>query len=395
MITSGVREKSDKIYEPQFWMLCCSSLFFFASFNMIIPELPAYLSSLGGGQYKGLIISLFTITAMISRPFSGKLADTIGRVPVVMVGSAVCLVCSLLYPLLTTIAGFLALRLVHGFSTGFTPTGQAAYLSDVIPSNRRGEAMGFLGTAGTLGMAAGPALGGFVGHELGINAVFYLSTAFAFLSIAIVFNLGETLKKKRKFHPEVLAIKRSDLFEPSVLTPCIAMVLTAYSYGVLFTLIPDFSEMSGIENKGLLFTYLLVSSLVVRLLAGKVSDIYGRRPVLIVSTLLICSSMLLLAQAETTLQVIIGVVVYGLGQGSTSPTLLAWATDLSDVNFKGRGISSLYISMEFGIGTGAFVSGLVYSNDPDNFPLTFTICSVLSLIAFLYLLVGRMRTIAT
>src|SRR5687767_7472677 len=99
-------------------MVCCSSLLFFASFNMIIPELPDYLTTLGGADHKGLIISLFTITALISRPFSGKLADKIGRVPVVMAGSIVCLICSLIYPVVSTVAGFLWLRLVHGFSTG-------------------------------------------------------------------------------------------------------------------------------------------------------------------------------------------------------------------------------------------------------------------------------------
>ena len=44
---------------------------------MIIPELPDFLSHLGGAEYKGLIISLFTLSAAISRPFSGKLADEI------------------------------------------------------------------------------------------------------------------------------------------------------------------------------------------------------------------------------------------------------------------------------------------------------------------------------
>jgi len=75
---------------------------------------------------------------MLSRPFSGKLADKIGRVPVIVVGSVVCFACSLVYPLVSTVAGFLMLRFVHGFSTGFTPTGTAAYLSDVIPAERRG-----------------------------------------------------------------------------------------------------------------------------------------------------------------------------------------------------------------------------------------------------------------
>ena len=146
-------QSTQKIYDYHFWLLCVSSLLFFASFNMIIPELPEYLTQLGGAEYKGFIISLFTITAMISRPFSGKLADKIGRVPVMIFGALVCFICSLFYPIISSLAGFFLLRFVHGFSTGFTPTGNTAYLSDIIPSQRRGEAMGILGTAGAVGMA--------------------------------------------------------------------------------------------------------------------------------------------------------------------------------------------------------------------------------------------------
>ena len=136
---SEIFDELKKIYTAQFWLLCFSSLLFFASFNMIIPELPGYLETLGGADYKGLIIALFTITAMISRPFSGKLADTIGRIPVIIFGSIVCFICSLMYPVLAFVAGILSIRLVHGFSTGFTPTGQTAYLADILPLERRGE----------------------------------------------------------------------------------------------------------------------------------------------------------------------------------------------------------------------------------------------------------------
>ncbi|GAA4315285.1 hypothetical protein GCM10023149_11830 [Mucilaginibacter gynuensis] len=55
------------IYNLQFALLCLSSLLFSASYNMLIPELPGYLSGLGGAEYKGLIIALFTLTAGISR----------------------------------------------------------------------------------------------------------------------------------------------------------------------------------------------------------------------------------------------------------------------------------------------------------------------------------------
>ena len=354
---------------------------------MLIPELPEYLTDLGGGEYKGLIISLFTLTAMISRPFSGKLADRIGRVPVMMAGSIVCFICSLIYPVLTSVAGFLLLRFVHGFSTGFTPTGQTAYLSDIIPAQRRGEAMGLLGTAGTLGMAGGPAIGGTLANQFGLDVMFYCSSAFAILSVLILIGIKETVTDKQSFHPRLLKVKKADLFEPRVLMPCIVMVLCAFAYGAVFTIIPDFGQFVGIKNKGLLFTYLTVASLVVRLIGGKASDRWGRRSVLLISSMLITAAMLIIGLATTQLQLIVGVALYGLAQGATSPTLLAWATDLSDEHHKGRGVASLYIFMELGIGLGALLSGFIYSNNSENFFITFFTCSALSALAFVYLIV--------
>lgn len=351
---------------------------------MIIPELPAYLTSLGGGEYKGLIISLFTLTAMISRPFSGKLADKIGRVPVMVFGPVVCVICSALYPVVSSVAGFLLLRLVHGFSTGFKPTGQTAYLSDIIPSDRRGEAMGIIGTASTIGMAAGPAAGGLIANAFGMNAMFYLSSLLGLLSIIILMGIKETVAE-RYFGFDLIRIRRQDIFEPLVWMPCVVMVLSAYPYGAVFTVLPDFGEYVGIHNKGLLFTYLTIASLLVRLIGGKASDRWGRIPVLRISVAGIACSMLVTGMAQTPLQLIAGIVLYGFAQGVTSPALLAWAADLSDVKHKGRGISSLYIFMEMGIGIGALVSGFVYGNESANFIWTFGICCALSALAVLYL----------
>jgi MFS family permease len=381
-----VTSSSERVFTTSFWLVCTSSLFFFASFNMMIPELPAYLTSLGGADYKGLIISLFTLTAMVSRPFSGKLSDTIGRIPVMVFGVVVCVVCSLAYPILTSVAGFLLLRLVHGFSTGFTPTGQVAFLSDIIPAQRRGEAMGLLGTAGTLGMAGGPAIGGLVAYEFGLDALFYCSAFFALVSIVILFSIRETLAAKQRFELSHLKVGTRDFFEPLVWTPSLVMALTAFAYGTVFTVIPDFGNWVGIKNKGLLFTYITVSSLLVRLAAGRVSDRVGRRPVLLLSTVLMAAALLVVGLANTKGWLIVGVVLYGLAQGSTSPTLLAWATDLSNPQYKGRGVATLYIFMELGIGLGALGGGWLFANDPQNFLVTFASAGVLSTLAFIYLL---------
>src|SRR5688572_7622710 len=383
-------KESPKVYTTQFWLLCLSSVLFFASFNMIIPKMPAYLTGLGGAEFKGLIISLFTITAMISRPFSGKIADKVGRIPVMVIGTSVCVLISLLYPILSTVTGFLFLRLFHGFSTGFTPTGLTAYLSDIIPYNKRGEAMGLLGTAGTVGMAAGLAVGPGIANDFGLNAMFYCSSATAVASIAVLFGIKETLSQKQKFSAEVFKIHKRDLLEPRVLITCIVMLLTTYSYGAVFTVIPDLCTHVGIFNEGLPFMFLTVASLSVRLIAGKASDRYGRRKVLLVSSSIGLISMVMLGMASTSREVLIAITLYGVAQGMTSPTLFAWATDLSDERHKGRGISSLYIFMEMGIGIGALLSGFIYGNNAANFFVTFLTAGLLSATAFLYLIFTRL-----
>jgi MFS family permease len=381
-----VSNNQSKVYTNQFWLVCISSALFFASFNMLIPELPAFITSLDGADYKGLIISLFTVTAMISRPFSGKLADTIGRIPVMVFGAAVCIFCSMIYPILTSLSGFFLLRFVHGFSTGFTPTGQAAYLSDVIPENRRGEAMGFLGTAGMIGMAGGPAVGGLVTRLYGLTTTFYLSSLFALIAASILISTRETLKEKRPFSLSILRINTTDVFEPRVLLPCLIMALSMYAFGAVLTLLPDFGESLGVRNKELLFTCFTVASLVIRFIAGKASDRFGRVPVLIASTALTLAAMLLMAIADSPALLMVGVAAYGLAQGATSPTLLAWTTDLSDSHHRGRALASVYIFMEIGIGLGAFFSGWIFANDSTGFFVPFLVCGVFGGLAFALLL---------
>ena len=251
--------------------------------------------------------------------------------------------------------------------------------------------MGILGTAGSVGMAAGPAIGGTLANQLGLDAMFYCSSFFGLVSIIILLRTKETLSKKEKFSLNLLKVRREDFFEPLVLLPCLVMVLASFAYGTMFTVIPDLGQFVGIKNKGLLFTFLTMASLVVRLLAGKASDRYGRIEVLRISTLLIVIAMIVIGLSSTPFMLIVGVTLYGFAQGSTSPTLLAWAADLSDDRFKGRGIASLYIFMELGIGLGALCSGWVYGNKPDNFFVTFLISGLLSAIAFAYLIYQSMN----
>lgn len=378
-------EQKTRVYGLQFGLLCLSSFLFFASFNMIIPELPNYITQLGGAEYKGLIISLFTLTAGLSRPFSGQLADKVGRIPVMLVGGTVCILCGFLYPITGTVAAFLLLRLVHGFSTGFTPTGTAAYVADIIPMERRGEATGLLGLSGSLGMAAGPAIGAAIANSYTLDAMFYASSAAAFLSVAVVARMHETLDNPNRFRMGLLKISRKEIFEPRVLNPSVVMLLTVVPFGIILTVIPDFSEYLGIQNKGLFFTSFTLSSLAIRFLAGRASDKFGRIRVLKISSALLVVAMGLVGMADSTTSLLVAAAVFGVATGMNSPTVFAWTIDLSHPERRGRAMATMYIALEAGIGIGALASGWLYGNDSAQFPLVFWTGGVCALAAFVYL----------
>lgn len=373
------------IYNLKFGLLCMSSFLFSASFNMLIPELPSYLSRLGGAEYKGYIIALFTLTAGISRPFSGKLTDKIGRVPVMAIGSVVCVVCGLLYPLLTTVAGFLWLRLFHGFSTGFKPTATAAYVADIVPPNRWGEAMGIHGICFSTGLAIGPAIGSELTERFSINALFYCSSLFALLSIIILMNMKETLVTKERFKLSFLKMSRREIIEVRVLSGAVITFLSYLSYGVILTVISDWSTHLGVNNKGLFYMVFTIFSLFIRFVSGKMSDRIGRISIIKFSLILLVIALALIGKSNSPFFLMCAAALYGVATGMLSPALTAWIIDMSHTEHRGKAVATMYIALEAGIGLGAFMAGSFYITDIQMIPITFYFTAILTLIAFLYL----------
>ena len=122
---SDVDESTDPnevpLWTRNFLLLCLSSFFFFLSFNTIIAELPEWIDRMGEKRMLPYVIPIFTLAALLSRPFSGHLADTVGRRPVIFVGLIVSVLCGMVYPLVLTIQGFfiasLSTRVLHRVCT--------------------------------------------------------------------------------------------------------------------------------------------------------------------------------------------------------------------------------------------------------------------------------------
>lgn len=373
------------LYTPVFVLLCLSQALFSASFSMIIPELPDHLRSLGGEDYIGLIIGLFTVTAAISRPFSGKLTDTIGRMPVQIIGTGVCVVASMIYPFVSSVFLFLLLRLFHGFSTGFKPTATAAYLADIVPVDRRGEAMGILGVSMNAGASIAPPVGSYLAQAFSLNVMFYVSSGVALISVLILLRMKETLEEKIAFHPRLLKISKDEIYDQSALLPAFLALFLYMSFGALITIGPDQCTALGMSNKGLFFTSYTVCSVASRLVAGKISDRYGRVRILRISLILLVMSLSFFTLVDSAGMLLLASGILGFSLGTASPAAFAWTIDRCADENRGKALATIYMALEISIGFGAVFSAWVYDSNPDNFGLTFLLMAGITLIAVVFL----------
>ncbi|MFL6517563.1 MAG: MFS transporter, partial [Bacillus sp. (in: firmicutes)] len=138
-------------------MLMVGNLFVFMSFQMLIPTLPPYIKSLGAsGLEIGLVTALFSIGAVISRPFIGFMLEYRPRKSLVLIGAIMLLVITILYPISQIVLILLLCRFVHGLAWGWSTTVNGTAAVDVIPNSRLGEGMGYFGLSMTIGFIIAP-----------------------------------------------------------------------------------------------------------------------------------------------------------------------------------------------------------------------------------------------
>ena len=361
--------------------------FFMTSFNLILPELNNYISILDGADKKGLIITLFTISAAISRPFSGKLADTIGRKKVIYLGIICSFFVMLIYPFSYSVLFFLILRFLHGFSAGFAPTGATALLTDLIPEKSRGHAMGIWGTFISLGIGVGQTLGSWIYLSFGFTILFLIGALFSLIAFTLVFWIKETLVNQQKFNFKLLRISWKDVFEPNVLPAAFVMLLSAMCSGMIFVLTPDLSTYLGISNKGFFFGIYVIATILIRLLTSSLSDRIGREKTLLIGCFILVISMLLVGTSNSIVSYIFAAIIFGIATGITSPTMFAWTADLSHEDRRGVGAGTMFIALEFGIMFGALLTLVSYDSTKSTIFITFLIGAIMATIACIYLIV--------
>lgn len=357
------------------------------SFSMLLPELPEYITQLGGKDYIGYVVGLFTVSAGLSRFWSGRLADKIGRVRIILFGTFVTAICGFLYIYTTSIALFLGLRLIHGLSTGWRPIGATAMLTDITPPGRIGEAMGWLGVAGSTGMALGPAFGSLLKEEVSYDAMFIASSVCGVIAILLSLRLKESHSSPQKLELSDLNILKGKVLDFSAKHAMWVTLFETFAFGVVITVSPLLVGGLGFKYKGLFNLTFVFASMAMRVFAGKASDKYGRKLLLTIGVSTLIIALIVMGFSTSKSLVILGGILYGFSIGLNRPTTFAWTVDLARPGKLGLALATMLLALEIGIGSGAFISGSMYDGTPSSVHNAFFLAAGVSVFALLYLLI--------
>lgn len=355
----GVREP---LFTPNFLIACFLTLASFTSFYFLLATLPVYLTTIGGSEAQvGLIIGVFSLTSIVLRPIVGALADSRGKRPFIVAGTAIMAVAGVLYTLSTSVPPLLGLRVVHGVGWAAFGTATSALVADIAPRSRRGEAMGYFGMFGNLAMAVGPALGVILMKEYSFVVLFVASALAATAAFGLALQVREPAPPLHSVSPPAAVAPGwlGRVFERSSLFPSAVLALIAFTYAAIVSFLPLYAGRQGIDNPGIFFTAYAVVLLVARSFTGMLSDRFGRAAVIAPGLGLAVAALLLLSTATALPAFIVVAVLYGLAFAAVQPAMMALVVDRVAPQRRGAAMGTFSTAMDLGIGAGSMVWGVV------------------------------------
>ncbi|MGF1480308.1 MAG: MFS transporter [Cyanophyceae cyanobacterium] len=318
--------------------LFTAGLSFWISMTCLLPTLPAYIADLGGtAQQVGTVMGCFAIGLLLSRTWLGSLADRRSRKLVVLIGAAVVAVAPLGYLFVESIAGLMAVRAFHGISIAAFTTGYSALVVDIAPAKQRGEVIGYMSLVVPIGMAVGPAVGGFLQAGAGYVPLFLVSAGAGCLALILASQIEEASRQMSGSPAQAGRSFWQLLRSRSLLIPAVVLSLIGLVFGSLVSFFPLYLRATGVElNAGLFYSTAAIASFSVRVFAGRVSDRVGRGGLITASLLCYGVSMLLLRTAQSSVAFIVAAAVEGAGAGLLLPTTIALISDRSTTAERGR-----------------------------------------------------------
>ncbi|MEO1593064.1 MAG: MFS transporter [Cyanobacteria bacterium J06632_22] len=384
-------------------VLFIAGLCFWAGLAGLLPSLPLYIEQFGAnGQQIGLVMASFGLGLIALRPTMAHITDTWGRKPAILMGLSAIAAAPLAYLLVQMLPEFtwtvtlgerawqvrsplllmMLFRAGHGLSIAAFVTGYSALIADLAPPDQRGELIGYMSLVNPIGMALGPALGGFLQSGSGFALVFLSMASIGGVGLLCASTVTEPVRDAA-LKDATQKIGRTKfwslLWLPSIRVPAIMLLLVGLAFGSLATFIPLYARESNLAvNVGLIYTASAIASFVIRLLVGKASDRYGRGRFITVGLVLYTLSMAVLWWAPSEAMVLLAGAIQGAGGGMLIPMVAALMADRSTPEQRGLMFGLCLTGFDVGIALSGPVMGQIA--DLTSYRDIFAIAGLMTLV---------------
>jgi len=349
------REGRPPLLTRAFVLLAVADLAYFTSIGVAVLLLPRWTTGPVGSDEAGagLAVGAFAITALVCRPYAGRLADRHGRRRLMLFGAALCAAGMAALPFATTLVSVVAIRLAQGVAEAAFFVGGFALLADLAPPERLGEAISYNSLGLYLGFALGPPFGEWVLEQAGFLLAWLVSAGLGALAAALVVALVEPVRDPADMGGHGRLVHR-----PSI-PVSLAFLASLMSVSGFLALGALHADRVGLGNAGVA---MLAYGLVVvgcRLGFARVPDLLPALPLAAGSLATIGLGLVVMAAVATPTGYLVGVVAMSVGVAFATPALFTAIFATARPSERGAASGTASAAIDLAFGAGPILLGLV------------------------------------
>lgn len=383
--------KKEPIWTKSFISLFFTNIAVFIVFYGLVTTLPLYAIGVlkRTDEEAGLLMTAFLLSAIVVRPFTGKLLDIVGKRKMLWSGLVLYLICTILYYFIQPFAGLLVLRFMQGIWFSIITTAALSIAADIVPIRRRGAGLGYFNMSTNLAVVLGPLI------ALYLIQTFSFDVLFIVLSILMVAGVLTSLSAPAGTVSEKSIGKSKltmgDLFEKGALPVALLGSLIALSYASVLSYLSIYAQQKDLL--ALASTFFLVFAaimLLTRPFTGRLFDEKGSQYVIIPGFISFALGLILLANMDTAVSFLVAGVFIGFGYGALVPSFQTLAVQSTKHERSGYATATFFTFFDTGLALGSYVLGLVAIH--YGYQSVYMLSGILVFVVFiLYLIIIRKR----
>jgi len=262
------------LWNRDFSLLTLSNFLLCITYYSLISTLPIYLADILHADKSaiGLVLAAYTIASVTVRPVSGFALDKFGK-KMILIGALILYsVIFIGYMFALSIALITVLRFIQGLGWGISTISGSTVAVDIIPSEKRGEGIGYYSLSTTLGMSVGPVIGLFLVHHGNYFAMFLGMLVFSIIAIVCA---GIVKVPTNIPHVANMGFNLQALFEPKAVMPSINLMVVMTAYGGLLSFVALYGQEMGVHDTSLFFLVFAFGIGISRIAVGRTFDKKG------------------------------------------------------------------------------------------------------------------------